>query len=59
VYDAIPNMTMADLKAFHEQYIKDSKYNIMVIGKKSGLNIKELETYGPVTYLTLEQVFGY
>ena len=59
VYEAVPNMTMADLKAFHEQYIKDSKYNIMVIGKKSGLDIKELEKYGPVTYLTLEQVFGY
>jgi len=59
VYEAVPNMTMADLKAFHEQYIKDSKYNIMVIGKKNGLDIKELEKYGPVTYLTLEQVFGY
>lgn len=59
VYDAIPNMTMADLKAFHETYIKNSSYNIMVIGKKDGLNMDALKSYGPVTMLSLEDVFGY
>ncbi len=59
VYDAIPNMTMADLKAFHENYIKNSKYTIMVIGKKSGLDMKALNSYGEVSYLTLKDVFGY
>ena len=59
VYDAIPAMTMADLKAFHAEHIKDSQYNIMVIGKKDGLNIPALEAYGPVTYLTLNEIFGY
>jgi zinc protease len=59
VYDAIPAMTMVDLKAFHAEYIKDSQYNIMVIGKKDGLNIPALEAYGPVSYLTLNEIFGY
>ena len=59
VYDAVPTMTMADLKAFHEQYIKDSNYNIMVIGKKEGLDKAALKEYGPVSTLTLEEVFGY
>jgi predicted Zn-dependent peptidase len=59
VYEAVPSMTMADLRAFHEEYIKNGNYNIMVIGKKDGLDIATLKTYGPVTYLTLEQVFGY
>ncbi len=59
VYEAAPNMTMADLKAFHEQYIKDGNYNIMVIGKKDGLNMATLESYGPVKELSLEEVFGY
>ena len=36
IYDAIPNMTMEDLKAFHQKYIQDGEYNIMVIGKKEG-----------------------
>jgi predicted Zn-dependent peptidase len=59
IFDAIPNMTMADLKAFHENYIKDGAYNIMVIGKKDGLDMDALKSYGPVQELSLEQVFGY
>ena len=59
IYDAIPNMTMADLKAFHQEYIQGGQYNIMVIGKKDGLNVDALAKYGPVKDLTLEEVFGY
>ena len=59
IYDAIPNMTMDDLKAFHQEYIKGGQYNIMVIGKKEGLNMAALKNYGPVSMLTLEDVFGY
>ncbi len=59
VYEQVPTMTLADLKAFHEKYVKNGQYNIMVIGKKENLDIKALENYGPITYLGLEQVFGY
>lgn len=59
VYEAVPNMTMADLKAFHEQYIKSSDYNIMVIGKRGNLDMAALEEFGPIKELTLEDVFGY
>jgi len=31
----------------------------MVLGNKSTLDIKALESYGKVTYLKLEDVFGY
>lgn len=59
IYEAIPNMTMADLKAFHQKYIQGGNYNIMVIGKKEGLDMGALAKYGPVQALTLEEVFGY
>ncbi len=59
VYEAVPNMTMADLKAFHEEYIKDGQYNIMVIGKTDGLDMEALKSYGPIKTLSLEEVFGY
>ena len=59
IYDAIPYMTMKNLKAFHQKYIKGGQYNIMVIGKKEGLNMEALSKYGPVQTLTLEEVFGY
>lgn len=59
VYKAIPKMTMADLKAFHQNIIKERNYNIMVIGNKNELDSKALAQYGEVKYLSLEDVFGY
>ena len=31
----------------------------MVLGNKNLLDVKTLEKYGPVTPLTLEEIFGY
>tara|TARA_B100001109_G_scaffold255883_1_gene262146 strand:- start:8347 stop:11283 length:2937 start_codon:yes stop_codon:yes gene_type:complete len=59
VYKAVPSMTMADLKKFHESYVKDGAYNIMVIGKKDRVDMNALKSYGPLTELSLEEVFGY
>jgi predicted Zn-dependent peptidase len=59
VYEKVPGMTFADLKKFQEQNIKDKNFSIMVLGKKTGLDLKTLGNYGPVTDLTLEEIFGY
>lgn len=59
IYEQVPNMTMADLKAFHEEFIKNGEYNIMVIGDENKLNMEALKSYGPVAFLSLEEVFGY
>ncbi|MDD4604082.1 MAG: insulinase family protein, partial [Bacteroidales bacterium] len=59
VFEKVPGMTFADLKAFQQQYIKDKNFNIMVLGKKSELDVKTLSSYGQVNYLDLKDVFGY
>ncbi len=59
VFAAIPTMNMSELKTFQNKYIKNNKYTIMVLGDKNALDIKTLEKYGPVKFLTLEDVFGY
>jgi predicted Zn-dependent peptidase len=59
VYQKVPSMTFADLKAFQQKYIKGKNFNIMVLGNKDLLDIKTLEQYGPVTPLELKDVFGY
>jgi predicted Zn-dependent peptidase len=59
VFAAVPSMKFDDIKAFQQAHFKDKKYNIMVLGNKSTLDIKTLESYGKVTYLKLEDVFGY
>jgi zinc protease len=59
VFNQVPNMTLSDLNAFHDKYIKDKHYTTVVVGKKSDLNIKTLENYGEIKYLKLEEIFGY
>lgn len=59
VFAKVPGYKFADVKAFQEKYVKNKNYNIMILGKKDQLDIKTLEKYGKVTYLTLEQIFGY
>ena len=59
VYQKVPSMTFADMKAFQQKYLKDKNYSILVLGNKKDLDIPTLEKYGKVTFLKLEDVFGY
>ena len=59
VYDAIPEMTMEDLKDFHKKYVKGGYYDIVLIGDKDKIDFDVLKTYGPIKELSLEEVFGY
>ncbi|MCC7302401.1 MAG: insulinase family protein [Bacteroidia bacterium] len=59
VFETAGKMTLADINSFHEKNISGKKYNIMILGKKSLLDMKTLEKYGKVEFLTLEQIFGY
>ncbi len=59
VFIEVPNMTLSGLKSFQEKYIKGKNYITLVLGKKKELNIKSLEKYGEIKYLTLEEIFGY
>jgi zinc protease len=59
VFTAAPAMTINQIRDFHKQYISGGNYNIMVLGKKDRLNLEELEKYGEIKYLTLEEIFGY
>ncbi len=59
IFENVPSMTFKEIKSFQVQHIRDKKYTIVVLGKKENLDIKTLEKYGKVTFLTLEDVFGY
>jgi len=52
-------MTFADLKQFHANYVKDGYYSIMVIGDHKNLDMETLNSYGAITSLSLEEIFGY
>lgn len=59
VYEKFSSISIDDIQKFQSENVKDSKYTILVLGDKNKLDIKTLEKYGNVKYLTLEEVFGY
>ncbi|MBN8696898.1 MAG: insulinase family protein [Bacteroidetes bacterium] len=59
VYNKVPALTFEDIQKFEELHYKSKKYTIVVLGPKDGLDLKTLEKYGKVSFLTLEEIFGY
>ncbi len=59
IFEKAKNYNFSDIATFQEEFIKGKKKTILVLGKKELLDIKTLETYGPVKYLSLKEVFGY
>jgi predicted Zn-dependent peptidase len=59
VFKNVPNLTLAEVKIFEQDHLKNKQYTVLVIGKKESLDMKTLEKYGKVTFLSLEDIFGY
>lgn len=59
VYKAVEGLTLGDLNDFHKQKFSNKPYSMAILGSKSKIDIKELEKYGEVKILTLEEIFGY
>ncbi len=59
VYEQAQQLTLDDIQKFHEQYLSKSNYNVVVLGKEGKLNLKDLQKYGKVKQLTLDELFGY
>ncbi len=59
IYTKVNTMSFKDVKAFQDAKIKNKAAAILILGKKDNLNIKTLEKYGTIKYLSLKDVFGY
>ncbi len=59
IFEKIQNMTLADVKAFQEKWIKDRSYAYGLLGRESDFDMDFARSLGPVTSLTLEEIFGY
>jgi hypothetical protein len=59
VYNKVQNFTVEDIQKFQQENVKGSKYIFLILGDKNKLDTKSLEKYGPVKYLTMEEIFGY
>ena len=61
VFEQVQGMTLADVKAFQEKWIKGRKYVYGILGNQNDPKFDNefVSTLGPVTELTLEEIFGY
>ena len=59
VYDKLSDMTMSDLVACQQKWIKGRTYIYGLLGDSKDLDINYLKTLGTVEQITLDELFGY
>jgi predicted Zn-dependent peptidase len=59
IYEKVTDMKMDDVKRFHSEHMSTKNYTILILGNQKLIDQKVLEKYGPVKWLTLEEIFGY
>ncbi|MFT6866992.1 MAG: zinc protease [Cyclobacteriaceae bacterium] len=59
IYEQVKTMTFEDMKAFQQAYIKDKNFTTVMVGSRDKIDFKDLEKYGEVKELSLEEIFGY
>ena len=59
VFEAVQNMTLEDVKAIQQKWVKDRKYTYGILGDIKDLDTRYLNTLGPVKTVSLEEIFGY
>ncbi|MBR5384694.1 MAG: insulinase family protein [Bacteroidales bacterium] len=59
VFEHLDDMTMDNLNATQQKWIKGRKYVYAILGDTSDLDMAFLRTLGPVQTVSLEEIFGY
>ena len=59
VYDKLSDMTMADVVACQQKWVKDRTYIYGILGDASDLDLNFLKTLGTVEKVSLDDIFGY
>ncbi len=59
IYEKTPALTLQNIKDFQNKYIKDKPLTILILGDKTKMDVKALDKYGKITYLKMEDIFGY
>ena len=59
VFEKVGALTMDDLLATHEKWIKGRTYWYAILGDPKDLDMNFLKTLGPVKQVSLEEIFGY
>lgn len=58
-YIGLKPLTFADIKTFHEQKVANKPYTYCIVASEKNVKTEDMQKFGAVTKLTLEQIFGY
>lgn len=59
IFEAIQSMTLADVKAVQQKWVKDRNYTYGILGDLKDIDLTYLKTLGPVQVVSQEDIFGY
>ena len=59
VYEKLQGLTMDDVVAIQQKYVKDRTYIYGILGDPRELDFNFLKTLGPVQNVSLDEIFGY
>lgn len=59
LYEKAQTLTLPEIKAFQEKWVKGRDYTYCVLGDEKELDLKTLGEYGPIQKLSQEEIFGY
>jgi predicted Zn-dependent peptidase len=59
IFEKTASMNFQDIERFHSSKFGNRKQVMLVLGKKGELDLETLRKHGDITFLTLEQIFGY
>ena len=59
IYEILQTLTLEDVKAAQDKWVEGRTYSYGILGDIKDLDTKYLRTLGPVSTLSLEEIFGY
>ena len=59
MFESLGSLDINSLVATQQKWVKDRTYVYGILGDPADLDMDFLKTLGPVTNLTLEDIFGY
>jgi predicted Zn-dependent peptidase len=59
IYEALPNLTMADVLRFANEQVANKTYNYVILGNEADLDMAALQELGSIKRLSTEEIFGY
>jgi len=59
LYKELKPIDFATIKAFHEQKVANKAYTYAIVASDKKVKMEDMQKFGAVTTLTLEQLFGY